>query len=90
MSKIKYVLEDAIQIYHAKSASTAVFETLVDDDAWTEILPHTQIPTEDYFSDDEIIDFDLLNKEDYLAKIGNIVGKTDVDFPVLVIVRKKR
>lgn len=90
MAKITYSFEDAIQIYHRSSATIEVFEPLVAEADWQGFNPEVIRRTEDYFSDDELLDFDQFTKEQYAEKIGSVDGKPDTDFPVLVAVRKPR
>ena len=63
MAKITYSFEDAIQIYHRSSSTIEVFEPLVAEEDWQGIRPDAVRRTEDYFSDDELLDFDQFTKE---------------------------
>ena len=78
--------------YHAKAKSIEVFEMLVPESEWQGIDRDVINPTDDYFSDDEIIAFDLMNKEEYIHQVCGGMPCVDEDkpFPVLVIVRKPR
>ena len=90
MAKITYSFEDAIQIYHRSSATIEVFEPLVAEEDWHGFTPSAIRRTEDYFSDDELLDFDQFTKEQYAEKVGSVEDKPDDAFPVLVAVRKAR
>jgi len=90
MAKITYSFEDAIQIYHRSSSTIEVFEPLVAEEDWQGFRPDAIRRTEDYFSDDELLDFDQFTKEQYAEKVGSVEGKPDDAFPVLVAVRKAR
>lgn len=90
MAKITCSFEDAIQIFHRSSSTIEVFEPLVAEEDWQGFTPAAIRRTEDYFSDDELLDFDQFTKEQYAEKVGSIEGKADDDFPILVAVRKAR
>ena len=92
MSEIKYYFEDALQIYHAKAQGIEVFEMLIPEYEWQGITRDAINPTDDYYSDDEIIAFDLMEKDEYISKVCGGMPCIDEDkpFPVLVIVRKPR
>lgn len=90
MAKITYSFEDAIQIFHRSSSTIEVYEPLVAEEDWQGFSPDAIKRTEDYFSDDELLDFDQFTKEQYAEKVGSVEGKSDEDFPVLVAVRKAR
>lgn len=84
-----YTVEDAIQIHHAKSASLEFFTAKVPKDAWQGIRKQDIEQARKYYSDDVIVDFDLLERADYDAKIcgGAHSELPDEAFPVLVIVK---
>ena len=74
-----YTAEDAIQIYHAK----------VPKAAWQGIRKEDIEPAQEYYSDDIIVDFDLLDRDAYEEKVcgGAHSDLPDAAFPVLVIVK---
>ena len=78
-----YTAEDAIQIYHAKSS------TKVPKAAWQGIRKEDIEPAQEYYSDDIIVDFDLLDRDAYEEKVcgGAHSDLPDAAFPVLVIVK---
>ena len=90
MANLKYFVEDALQIDHGTSPLMEVFEPLVPEAEWKGMAPDVMRKTEDYYSDDEIIEFESLDKEAYAAKVGSPAGIPEDEFPVLVVVRKPR
>lgn len=57
-----YTAEDAIQIYHAKSSTLEFFAAKVPKAAWQGIRKEDIEPAQEYYSDDIIVDFDLLDR----------------------------
>lgn len=84
-----YTVEDAIQIYHAKSSTLEFFRATVAKDDWQGICKENIVSTEDYYSDDIVVDFDLLDRTAYENKVcgGAKSGLPDTSFPVLVIIK---
>ena len=60
-----YTAEDAIQIYHAKSSTLEFFAAKVPKAAWQGIRKEDIEPAQEYYSDDIIVDFDLLDRDAY-------------------------
>ena len=90
MANLKYFVEDALQIDHGTSPLMEVFEPLVPEAEWKGMAPDVMRKTEDYYSDDEIIEFASLDKEEYAVKVGDPAAVPEGEFPVLVVVRKHR
>lgn len=63
-----YTVEDAIQIYHAKSSTLEFFAAKVPKAAWQGIRKADIEPAKEYYSDDIIVDFDLLDRAAYEEK----------------------
>ena len=63
-----YTAEDAIQIYHAKSSTLEFFAAKVPKAAWQGIRKEDIEPAQEYYSDDIIVDFDLLDRDAYEEK----------------------
>jgi hypothetical protein len=84
-----YTAEDAIQIYHAKSSTLEFFAAKVPKAAWQGIRKEDIEPAQEYYSDDVIVDFDLLDRDAYEEKVcgGAHSDLPDAAFPVLVIVK---
>ena len=76
-----YTAEDAIQIYHAKSSTLEFFAAKVPKAAWQGIRKEDIEPAQEYYSDDIIVDFDLLDRDAYEEKVcggaGTIGGLTN-------------
>lgn len=85
-----YTVEDAIQIYHAKSSTLEFFVAKVPKSAWQGIRKEDIEPAKEYYSDDIVVDFDLLDRTDYEEKIcgGAHSDLPEAAFPVLVIVKE--
>lgn len=84
-----YTVEDAIQIFHAKSSTLEFFTAKVPKSAWQGIRKEDIEPAKEYYSDDVIVDFDLLDRAAYEEKIsGEHSDLPDASFPVLVIVKE--
>jgi hypothetical protein len=85
-----YTVEDAIQIYHAKSSTLEFFAAKVPKAAWQGIRKADIEPAKEYYSDDIIVDFDLLDRAAYEEKVcgGAHSDLPDAAFPVLVIVKE--
>lgn len=84
-----YTVEDAIQIFHAKSSTLEFFKAKVPKSAWQGIRKEDIEPTKEYYSDDVIVDFDLLDRAAYEEKIsGGHSDLPDASFPILVIVKE--
>lgn len=64
-----YTAEDAIQIYHAKSSTLEFFSAKVPKAAWQGIRKEDIEPAQEYYSDDIIVDFDLLDRDAYEEKV---------------------
>ena len=64
-----YTAEDAIQIYHAKSSTLEFFAAKVPKAAWQGIRKEDIEPAQEYYSDDIIVDFDLLDRDAYEEKV---------------------
>ena len=79
MAKITYSFEDAIQIYHRSSSTIEVFEPLVAEEDWQGIRPDAVRRTEDYFSDDDILPFNMVSMI-YTHRDGNDFYFTKYDF----------
>ena len=84
-----YTAEDAIQIYYAKSSTLEFFAAKVPKAAWQGIRKEDIEPAQEYYSDDIIVDFDLLDRDAYEEKVcgGAHSDLPDAAFPVLVIVK---
>ena len=84
-----YTAEDAIQIYHAKSSTLEFFAAKVPKAAWQGIRKEDIELAQEYYSDDIIVDFDLLDRAAYAepARCGAPSDRPDPAFPVLVIVK---
>lgn len=84
-----YTAEDAIQIYHAKSSTLEFLQQKVPKAAWQGIRKEDIEPAQEYYSDDIIVDFDLLDRNAYEEKVcgGAHSDLPDAAFPVLVIVK---
>ena len=84
-----YTAEDAIRIYHAKSSTLEFFAAKVPKAAWQGIRKEDIEPAQEYYSDDIIVDFDLLDRDAYEEKVcgGAHSDLPDAAFPVLVIVK---
>ncbi len=85
-----HTVEDAIQIFHAKSSTLEFFVAKVPKSAWQGIRKEDIEPTQEYYSDDIIVDFDLLDRAAYEEKICGGVHSDlpEASFPVLVIVKE--
>ncbi len=87
---MKYSVEDAMQIFHAKSSTIEFYTSKVARVDWKGINPQDIAKAEEYYSDDDVVDFDLLDRADYEIKVSNGASPLpDADFPVLVIVTIK-
>ena len=64
-----YTAEDAIQIYHAKSSTLEFFAAKVPKADWQGIRKEDIEPAQEYYSDDIIVDFDLLDRDAYEEKV---------------------
>lgn len=84
-----YTVEDAIQIFHAKSSTLEFFIAKVPKKDWQGIRKEDIQPAEEYYSDDTVADFDLLDRAAYEEKVcgGAHSDLPDEAFPVLVIVK---
>ena len=72
-----FTFEDALQIHHAKCEKIEVYKLAN--------------PTDDFYSDDELVAFDSFDRTDYEEKISKGPSALpDKAFPVLVIVRAER
>ena len=83
-----YTAEDAIQIYHAKSSTWNFLRQKCQ--SCLAGYPQEDIePAQEYYSDDIIVDFDLLDRDAYEEKVcgGAHSDLPDAAFPVLVIVK---
>ena len=84
-------LEDAVQIDHGTSNTMEIYALVNPDEAWLGFGENNIVRTEDYFSDDELVDFAIMERAEYEAKISKgAAALLDADFPVLVAVRKER
>lgn len=88
---MKYTVEDAIQIYHAKAATLAFFVANVPKSEWQGITTEAIEIAPEYYSDDVIVDFDLLDRAAYETRVngGEASDLPDAAFPILVIVKEK-
>ena len=84
-----YTAEDAIQIYHAKSSTLEFFCGKSAESCLAGIRKEDIEPAQEYYSDDIIVDFDLLDRDAYEEKVcgGAHSDLPDAAFPVLVIVK---
>ena len=84
-----YTAEDAIQIYQLNHRLWKFFAAKVPKAAWQGIRKEDIEPAQEYYSDDIIVDFDLLDRDAYEEKVcgGAHSDLPDAAFPVLVIVK---
>lgn len=75
--------------YHAKSSTLEFFAAKVPKADWQGIRKEDIEPAQEYYSDDIIVDFDLLDRDAYEEKVcgGAHSDLPDAAFPVLVIVK---
>ena len=83
--------EHALQIHHAKCEMLDVYQLDNPADAWAGFGVTAICPTDDFYSDDELVAFDSFDRTAYEEKISKGPSALpDKAFPVLVIVRAER
>lgn len=86
-----FTFEDALQIHHAKSEKIEVYKLANPAEAWAGFGVTAICPTDDFYSDDELVAFDSFDRTAYEEKISKgSSALPDKAFPVLVIVRAER
>ena len=86
-----FTFVDALQINHAKCAMFEVYKLANPAEAWAGFGVTAIFPTDDFYSDDELVAFDSFDRTAYEEKISKGPSALpDKAFPVLVIVRAER
>ncbi len=86
-----FTFEDALQIHHAKSEKIEVYKMADPKAKWIDFGVTEICPTDDFYSDDELVAFDAFDRPAYEEKISKGPSSLpDKAFPVLVIVRAER
>ena len=65
-----FTFEDALQIHHAKCEKIEVYKLANPAEAWAGFGVTAICPTDDFYSDDELVAFDAFDRTAYEEKIS--------------------